>query len=370
MIEMQTVRPAAAHLKDLQPYDPKYLPARVYLNANESPFGMTEKARAEFLRRLADEPMHRYPDPLAKELRKAVADKLGLAPDNIVVGNGGDELLFNLCLAYGGRGRSLLIAPPTFSSYQTNALLSYTTLIEVPRAATVDSEGALDFSVDEAAILECVSSGNNDIVMLTSPNNPTGDCLSLEFISELLSATDAVVLIDQAYVEFADPRYDATALLKDHANLAILRTFSKAYGLAGLRIGYLAASTEITSELCKVRQPYSVDSLSPLAALAALAEDAEVQQQVKSIVAERERVTRLLGPEGLGLPLTKSEANFFLVRVPKAQSVWQRLYDEYGVLVRDLSALPGLTDCLRVSIGTPEENNEFLQALSTILQES
>ena len=365
---MRIVRPAAAHLKDLQPYDPKYLPARVYLNASESPYGMPEKAREKFMRMLADEPIHRYPDPLANDLRKALADKHALSPGCIVIGNGGDELLFNLCLAYGGKGRSLLIAPPTFSSYQTDALLTYTTLIEVPRMESVDSEGTLRLGVDEAAILECASSGNIDLIMLASPNNPTGDCLSRNFINELLEATDAVVLIDQAYIEFADPCYDAMPLLKDHANLAILRTFSKAYGLAGMRIGYLAANTEIANELRKVRQPYSVNTVSALAALAALGEEAEVQRTVDNMITDRVLLTHDVGPRGVGLPVTESEANFVLVKVPGAQEVWQRLYDEYGILVRNFSALPGLTDCLRVSIGTPEENTEFLQALRNILK--
>ena len=367
---MKKVRRAAGHLRDMKPYDPKYLPARVYLNASESPYGMPAKAREEFMRMIASEPIHRYPDPLAKELRKAVAINQGLAPECIMLGNGGDELIFNLCLAYGGRNRSLLIAPPTFSSYQTDALLTYTTLIEVPRQLNVTSEGMLDYSVSEEAILECVSSASNDLIMLASPNNPTGECLSLNFINELLAATNAVVLIDQAYIDFSDSKYDATLLLEYHTNLAILRTFSKAYGLAGLRLGYLAANTEIISELGKVRQPYSVNTVSALAGLAVLAEDQEVQRSVKNIISERERLTSLVGPQGLGLPVSQSEANFILIQVPQAAAVWQKLYDEYGILVRDLSAVKGLTDCLRVSIGTPEENDEFVQAFSKILKRS
>jgi len=317
---------------------------------------------------MQDEPIHRYPDPLANKLREALSARLALAAECIMVGNGGDELLFNLCLAYGGRNRSLLIAPPSFASYQTDALLTHTRLVEVPRAATVGRGGTLDFGVVETAILECLGSGAIDLVMLASPNNPTGDCLSLGFIKELLATTDAVVLIDQAYIEFSDPGFDALSLLEDNANLAILRTFSKAYGLAGLRIGYLAAGAEIISELCKVRQPYSVDTLSAYAALATLAAEDEVQRSVASIVLERERLFGLLGPGGLGLPVAKSEANFLLVKVPNAQAVWQQLYDSYGILVRDLSAQAGLTDCLRISIGTPSESDEFVQALRSILE--
>jgi len=367
---MQTVRPAADHLKNLEPYDPKYLPARVYLNANENPYGMPEKARTEFVRMIESEPLHRYPDPLAKRLRSAVSTKLGLAPECIVLGNGGDELLFNLCLAYGGKGRSMLIAPPTFASYYSNALLTHTELVEVPRAGSVSLEGMLDLSIDEEAILERISSGTIDIVMLTSPNNPSGDCLSLAFIKELLAASDAVVLIDHAYIEFSAPGFNATSLLAGNANLAILRTFSKAYGLAGMRIGYIAANTGITSELCKVRQPYSVDSLAALAALSALAEEDEVQRSVERIVSERLRLASLVGSLGHGIPVAPSEANYLLIKVPNAHAVWKELHETYGILVRDLSAQEGLTDCLRVSIGTPAENDEFIKALREIAIEN
>ncbi|MDR2035129.1 MAG: histidinol-phosphate transaminase [Coriobacteriales bacterium] len=364
---MQTVRPAAEYLKHLEPYDPKYLPARIYLNANENPFGMPDQARKELQRMIESEPLHRYPDPLAKHLRNTVAAKLGVAAECIVLGNGGDELLFNLCIAYGGPGRSLLTTPPTFSAYYTDALLTRTKIVEIPRASACSATGQLDFSIDEQAILERVSVGDIDLVILTTPNNPTGDCLTLDFIEAVLAATDAVVLIDHAYIEFADPGYDATSLLKKHANLAILRTFSKAYSLAGMRIGYLVAAPEITQELCKVRQPYSVDALAALAALAVLEQEDEVRLQVNCIISQRELLARRLGEPGLGLSVAPSEANYLLFRVPNAQAVWQQLHESYGILVRDLSALPGLADCLRVSIGTPQENDEFIAALSCVL---
>ena len=364
---MRTVRPAAEHLANLEPYDPRYLPARIYLNANENPYGMPKAAKDELLQAIQNEPLHRYPDPLAKRLRNTLAAKLGVAKENIVLGNGGDELLFNLCLAYGGEGRCLLTAPPTFSVYKSDAVISRTKLVEIPRTTGTDAEGLLDFSIDTNAILAEVSTGNVDLVMLTSPNNPSGDCLSLEFIEEVLAATDAVVLIDHAYIEFAHPDYDATSLLSSNANLAILRTFSKAYGLAGLRIGYLVASEEITRQIQKVRQPYSVDTFAALAALAALGAEKEACNNLDRIISERKRLMQALGPDGLGLPVAPSEANYLLFKVPDAYDTWRQLYDRYSILVRDLSAAPGLFDCLRVSIGTPEENDEFLQALASIL---
>ena len=369
---MQTVRSAAAHLKDLTPYDPRYLPARSYLNANENPYG-TPQAVCEALQSALsnnEASLHRYPDPLAKRLRSTIAAQFGVTEGSVLLGNGGDELLFDLCLAYGGAGRSLLITPPTFSVYNTDAVLTHTEVLEIPRACGVSTSGEdsqLDFSVDEGAVLTYLSKHDVDIVVLTSPNNPTGDCLSVSFIEKVLAATDAVVLVDHAYIEFANPRYDATPLLAKNANLAILRTFSKAYGLAGMRIGYLVSNEEITQELCKVRQPYSVDTLAALAALAALEAGKEISGNLKSIISERERLADALGPRGLGLSVAPSEANYLLFRVPQAHEVWQQLYDEHSILLRDLSDLPGLSDCLRVSIGTPEENDELLAALAGML---
>lgn len=365
---MKTVCSAAAHLEDLEAYDPRYLPARIYLNANENPYGMPPNVRKDLLQALEHEPLHRYPDPLAKRLRSTLAAKLGVASECVLLGNGGDELLFDLCLAYGGTGRALLIAPPTFSVYLTDAALTHTAVREIPRANSLSVEGLLDYSLNEEAVLVEARKGEIDLIMLTSPNNPTGDCISLTFIEELLDATDALVVIDQAYIEFADPAYDALSLFEQHTNLAILRTFSKAYGLAGLRIGYLIAHEEVNHELCKVRQPYSVDSLAALAALSALSEEDEVKRQIDLIVSERNRVSKALGRGGLGLPLAPSEANYLLIRVPAAHEVWEQLYETYGILVRDLSLAPGLTDCLRVSIGTQEENDEFIKALSEILK--
>lgn len=365
---MNTVRASATHLKDLEPYDPRYIPARIYLNANENPYGMPEQTRIDLQRAIKDEPLHRYPDPLAKRLRSALAERLGVTQECVLLGNGGDELLFNLCLAYGGKGRTMLTAPPTFTVYNTDALLTRTAVVEIARVEGMSPEKLLNTQVNEEAILERASVGDIDIIMLTSPNNPTGDCLSTDFIERLLACSDAVVLIDHAYIEFAHPKYDVSSWVQDHANLAVLRTFSKAYGLAGLRIGYMVSSEEITRELCKVRQPYSVDGLAALAALSALKQEVEVQSCVSAIQSERERLMQSLGIKGLGLPVAPSEANYLLFRVPGAHEVWQRLYDEYGILIRDLSQAPRLANCLRVSVGTPEENDEFINALGCILQ--
>ncbi|MDR2672652.1 MAG: histidinol-phosphate transaminase [Coriobacteriales bacterium] len=364
------VRQPSPRIQSLEPYDPKYLEARISLNANENPYGIPASALTALREQVSPALLSRYPDPLAKRLRAQLAQKHGVPAECILLGNGGDELLFDICLAYGGPTRKLLVAPPTFSVYSIDAALTETQLVEVRRleSAVVSSDRAfesrtLTFEVSEQEVLAVVSAGDSDIVMLASPNNPTGDCLSLEFIQRLLAATDAVVLIDHAYIEFADKSYNAEVLLSQHKNLAILRTFSKAYALAGMRIGYLLASEEITHELLKVRQPYSVDSLAALAALTVLAEQTAIDDTIARIVAERERMYTALS-RNAGLLVVPSQANYLLFRTAWAHELWQHLYERHGILIRDLSRTPGLSDCLRVSIGQPAENDEFLNALS------
>ncbi|MDR0350328.1 MAG: histidinol-phosphate transaminase [Coriobacteriales bacterium] len=364
---MQRVRPSAPALAGLVPYDPKYLPARVYLNANESPYGLSGDVVRELADALADQLLHRYPDPLAKSLRAQIAKLNGVSDGNVLLGNGGDELLFDIMLAYGGAGRKLLTAPPSFSSYELDARLTGTTVVEVPRLEREGPTRAL--AVDEEAILRRVAQGDIDVVMLASPNNPTGDALSERFVLELLDASDALVLIDHAYIEFTDERFDMTRHLGNHDNLVLLRTFSKAYALAGVRLGYLLASSTVIGELCKVRQPYSVDTFSVLAGRAALGASREIAGQVAQSRTERERLARAL--EALpGVTVFESEANFLLLRVAGAHDIWQRLYDEWGILIRDFSAASYLTDCLRVSIGLPQENDEFLEAFAKLLKTS
>ncbi|MDR0308791.1 MAG: histidinol-phosphate transaminase [Coriobacteriales bacterium] len=360
---LKGLRAAAPFMADLVPYDPRYLPARSYLNANENPYGLSREVAAKIAARFVEEEsgplgLNRYPAPLADVLRSRLAQRTTLLPEQILIGNGGDELIADLIFAWGGEGRSLLIAPPGFSSYELSAGLNATGIRRIWRKA--------DFQLDEAAILEAAKEGADDLIMLASPNNPTGDCLSAGFVEELLAATDALVMIDQAYIEFAAAEFDLIPLLDSHPNLVILRTFSKAWGLAGLRIGYLLGHPQVISELVKIRQPYSVDSFSMLAAECVLDEDAAYASQVAEIIAERQRLTSILAsiPE---LEVFPSEANFFLLRMERAVELWEYLYRELGILTRDFSGSQGLRACLRISVGQPAENDAFVAALREFL---
>ena len=348
---MRRVRPAAPQLAGLEPYDPKYLPAEAFLSANENPCDVEAALRAEIVREIRRTALNRYPDPLANDLRDLIAEANGLDRDQVLVGNGGDELLFDLALAWGGPGRTFLNLPPTFSVYATNAQLTNTRIVEVARRA--------DFSLDEEAVLARVAAGDIDYVIVTSPNNPTGERAPEDFVLRLLDATDALVVVDEAYFEFS--RRTLRPYLESHENLLILRTFSKAFSLAGVRVGYVLGHAHVIRELVKVRQPYSVDALSQAAARVVFANRATFEPGIAAIIEERDRLMRGL----LTLPGVTpfpSDANYILFRMEGADAAWAFLY-ERGILVRDFSHAPLLEGCLRVTVGTPEQNDGFLAAL-------
>lgn len=348
---MRNVCASAPQLAGLEPYDPKYLPASAMLSANENPHDVEQELRHEVMRAVKRVPLNRYPDPLANDLRDLIAEANGLDREQVLVGNGGDELLFNLALAWGGPGRTFLNMPPTFSVYEANARLTNTAVVDVPRGA--------DFRIDEEAVLARIAQGDIDYAIVTSPNNPTGELAREAFILELLESTDALVMVDEAYFEFS--RQTMRPSLAAHKNLVILRTFSKAFSLAGVRMGYLLGDADVIREFVKVRQPYSVDAVSQAMARVVYERRATFEPGIRRIIEERERLV-----DGLkripGVKPFPSDANYVLLRLAGAAKIWEMLYSR-GVLVRDFSHSPLLENCLRVSVGTPEENDAFLGAL-------
>lgn len=343
-------------LEALTPYDPKYLPARVYLSANENPYPMPEVVRTAIQNAIADVSLNRYPDPLANDLREKIAEVYGLDRNQVLVGNGGDELLFNIALAWGGAGRSFLTTPPTFSVYETNALLTGTAVVQVPRLD--------DFSLDEAGVLDALKTRDIDFVIITNPNNPTGTTTSVEFLRTAANASDALFVVDEAYAEFSDSTM--IPLLEELPNLLILRTFSKAYGLAGVRMGYVLGSSQVIRNLSKVRQPYSVDAVSQAIACATLDERTAFEPLIAEIKEQRAWVgDQLRSLEEIRV--YPSDANYILFKVSQADQIWDELYEQ-GILIRNLSNTPGLKDCLRVTMGTPEENQQFMTALKEALR--
>ena len=353
---MKNVCAAAPQLANLEPYDPKYLPAQAMISANESPYDIPVDIRAEISASLAQLPFNRDPDPLANELRDMIAQANNLAREQVLLGNGGDELLFNLALAWGGEGRKMLNITPTFSVYEFNAVLNNTEVVTIPRKPNL--------SIDEDAVIARLSQGDISYVIITSPNNPTGSLASLEFIERAANASNALVLVDEAYGEFAGQT--ALPLLKEHKNLLILHTFSKAFSFAGGRLGYFLGNEEVIREFAKFRQPYSVDALSQAIGKVLFAHRDYFLAQAANIMREQQRVMAALCEQPGIETVYPSDANFILFKLERAGEVWAALYEK-GVLVRDFSRAKGSENCLRVSIGSPEENNLFLQALAEVL---
>ena len=354
-----------AHLRGLTPYDPAFSATPIVLSANENPFGVPDELRPAMERAIARAAWERYPDPLANDLRDAIASWYGVRRANVLVCNGGDEAIFNFLLAFGG-GATMLNCPPTFEVYELYGSMVGVTARNVwrdPETLRPDWDELLSVAP------EC------DLAVLTTPNNPTGDLTPRSQVEALLDACPGPVLIDEAYGEFTakgdltGPQHtSALPLLASHPNLVILHTLSKAFGMAGLRVGYVIASEGVVAALASVRQPYSVNSLSAAAAEVAVRNRGLFEPRVRQLQAERDRLYAALSAMGsAGVRVWPSAANFLLVRLPNAGFLRAALRDEHGILVRDFSAAPGLADCLRISVGTPEQNDALLGALSELL---
>ncbi|MDO9557361.1 MAG: histidinol-phosphate transaminase [Coriobacteriia bacterium] len=353
---MDRLRSPRPELEELVPYDAKEVRAEVMLASNENPVNLPGELLEKLADRVRDMEINRYPDPLSNHLRKLIAEANGLEPVNVLVGNGGDELILDLLLAWGGPGRKLLDLPPTFSMYGIDAQMTGTEIVRIPRRA--------DFRVDSDAVLARLSEGDIDIIVISNPNNPTGDISPETLLIDILNTTDALVLIDEAYFEFS--RHTMRPHMERHPNLVILRTFSKAFSLAGLRAGYLLAHEDVIRELTKVRQPYSVNRFTQLAASLVFRERVVFQAGIHEILRNRDMLIH--GLSGMdGVTVFASEANFVLFRVPHASAVWRDLLHDHSILIRDFSRTPGLEDCLRVTVGTDDETRRFIVAMEEIL---
>jgi histidinol-phosphate aminotransferase len=272
------------------------------------------------------------------------------------VGNGGDEIILDVVLAWGGPGRTLVDLPPTFAMYGIDARMTGTRVIEVPRTD--------DFELDGQALMAVVAAESPDIIVVSNPNNPTGTMAPETLLIDLLNGTDALVLVDEAYFEFS--RQTMRPHMERHPNLAILRTFSKAFSLAGLRAGYLLANEDVIRELTKVRQPYSVNRFTQVAASLAFRERVVFESGIRETMRNRDRLLHGLSAIE-GVEVFPTEANFVLFRVAQASAVWRDLLHDHSVLIRDFSRTPGLEDCLRVTVGSEAEVERFIGAMEEIM---
>lgn len=370
-----TALPLRADLAGLHPYGAPRIDVPVVLNVNENPYPPSP----EVVRDVADAVaraaagVNRYPDRDALVLRAELAAYLEaetgveLTPEQIWPGNGSNEVLLHLLQAYGGVGRTMLTAVPSYSMYPEYARDTQTAFVTVPRTE--------DFRVDVEATIAAMATHRPSVLVLASPNNPTGTALAAADLSRLLQAagtsgptgadgqeTATVVVVDEAYAEFRRAGTPAAhELLADHPHLVVARTMSKAFGMAGLRLGYLAASRQIVEDLQIVRLPYHLSDITQAAALAALGHRDSLMSQIAVLRSERDALAEHL--TSIGLDVADSDANFVLFgRFEDRHAVWDSLVQR-GVLIRET----GPDGWLRVSVGTPEENARFRAALNEVL---
>ena len=293
-----------------------------------------------------------YPDPSAKELKKAIASLWRMKPEQMMLGNGSDELIQTVILAFGG---PVLVPAPTFAMYDITSRALAQKVVSVPLDA--------DFDLDAELIIKRATASRAKVLFLACPNNPTGNRFSDRAIRRILAETDAAVVIDEAYYSFSGRSY--LPLLKQYPNLIILRTLSK-IGLAGLRIGVLIASPGIVGELNKIRLPYNINSLSQIAAVSVLKHRSVLNRQISLLISERKKLYNAFSKLP-GVTAYPSETNFILIRTDADASVIHRKLKRAGILIKNLNKPGPLENCLRVTIGTPEENKEFIGTLRTIL---
>lgn len=339
-------------LVDLKPYKVEDIPHRIKADANENPFDMPEQVRKLIADECLRHQFNRYPDPAALDLRGALAAELNLDVDQLAIGNGSDELINYIMAAFGGHGSRVIFSNPTFSIYGIFAKVWGTEVLDVPLSP--------DFQLDPDGIISAAKAGDRSIIFICYPNNPTGNCFSRQAILDVIEHSGAVVVLDEAYHEFAGKTF--LPLLGNYENLIILRTFSKAFGLAGLRVGYMMAGGDIIREIMKVKMVYNINSLSQKIALILLKHKNEVFPYVEKIMQERDRLAGQLDSMK-GITPFPSDANFILFRPSTdAEAVFSELVKN-GILIRNLNKPGLLQNCLRVTVGKPEENDEFLGIL-------
>ena len=325
----------------------------VKLDAMENPYPLPPRLRAELAERLAEVALNRYPEPNPRALRELIARKMRVpAGMEILLGNGSDDLIQMITLALAKPGAALMYPAPTFVMYSMNATFMGMRAVPVPLRE--------DFSFDADAFITRMREAQPAVVFLAYPNNPTGVLYPQADIVRVIEAAPGLVVLDEAYHVFAGKTFmDHLARFQ---NLAVLRTVSK-LGLAGIRLGYLAGRPEWLAQFNKVRQAYNVNVLTIVAATFMLEHLDVLEAQAADIRAERARLGQALAALS-GVTVFASEANFFLLRVPDAPAAYDALKRQ-GVLVRNLH--PGLANCLRVTVGTPEENRILLNALKEAL---
>jgi histidinol-phosphate aminotransferase len=347
-------------LRDVVPYGAPQLDVPVRLNTNETAVPPPDGFVAELARRLPTLRLNRYPDRDAVALRGALAAREGLDVAQVWAANGSNEVLLQLLQAYGGPGRSVLGFRPGYSMYPELCRTTGTPMHSVDLAR----DGALTSSTIVEEVARVVTEHDPVITLLANPNNPTGALVGADVIRELHDTVRGLLVVDEAYIEFAPRGASVRPLMDDLPRLVISRTFSKAFRLAGLRLGYLLAPARVVEDLLRVRLPYHLDAITQLAGLVAIEQEQEFLGHRQETAEERDRVSETISRMP-GVDVLPSSANFLLIHTERTD-VFDRLLD-HGVLVRDLSSSVGRPGTWRITVGTAEENDRLLAALEAVL---
>lgn len=316
--------------------------AMIFLDANENPF---------------NQPYNRYPDPLQKNLKNKVSEVKNIPAENIFLGNGSDEPIDLLIRAFCEPGiDNIITINPTYGMYQVAADICG---VETRKVALLEN-----YELDVQGILERVDE-HSKLIFLCSPNNPTGNTLNHDSMLEITSKFQGIVVIDEAYIDFA-PEKTLLPKINKNANLLILQTFSKAWGMAGIRLGMAFANPEIIGILNKIKYPYNLNILTQTKALELIQQKEKVEKWSKLIIAERKKMTELLTKFPFVLRVFPSEANFLLVKMYDAKGIYNYLVEE-GIIVRDRSKVFLCDDSLRITIGSSEENDTLLNTLQNLI---
>ena len=316
--------------------------ARIFLDANENAFGS-----------FAGEDFNRYPDPLQTDLKKKIGEIRRVSPKRIFLGNGSDEIIDLLFRAFCEPGKdNAVLMPPTYGMYQVAADINNVPAIEVP----LDK----DFDIDTKKVLSAINE-NTRLIFVCSPNNPSGNRMSKDRIIRLLNNFEGIVIVDEAYIDYADEE-SSIALLNKHPNLLVMQTFSKARGMAALRVGIAFTSEEIISVLNKIKPPYNINGYSQKKILEALSKQKEFDRLVKIVKNQRKLLADELQKLSFVQKVYPSQANFLLVKFNDARKIYDYLAKN-GIVVRNRSSMYGCENSLRITIGTPDENKELINTL-------
>lgn len=341
-----------ANIKNLVPYssarDEFKGEASIFLDANENSFG---SPISNFKFQISN--LNRYPNPLQLRLKEKISEVKGVPIKNIFLGNGSDEVIDILYRAFCNPGKdNVILSPPTYGMFEVSANINDVIVKKILLTA--------DFHLHAEGISEAVNN-NTKLIFICSPNNPTGNSLDREDIEFILNNFDGIVVIDEAYINFSKQK-SFTAELAEYPNLVVMQTLSKAWGMAGLRIGMAFASEEIISVLNKIKPPYNINSSSQELAMRALDNIEQVNNWIKEIVNEREKLIKSLSDFSFVLKIFPSDANFLFVKTSDPKNLYNYLVQN-GIIVRDRSKMTMCEGCLRITVGTKEENIQLVNTL-------